>query len=232
MIYVMSDLHGCYEKYMEMLCKIKFKDEDILYVLGDVTDRGDKGIKILLDMMSRSNVFPILGNHDYMAYSVLKRFNSEVNEENIFAFLKGRTFEMYQDWMFNGGDTTVKEFTALDNEMRQAVLEYFGEFELYAEVEAGGRTFLLVHGGLGEYEPEKDVENCSIDDLIWSRCEYDKQYYKNKYLVTGHTPTKLIDAACDGTIYKNKNNIAIDCGAVFGLKLGCICLDTMEEFYV
>ena len=33
-------------------------------------------------------------------------------------------------------------------------------------------------------------------------------------------------------IYKKNNHIAIDCGAVYGNRLGCICLDTMEEFYV
>ena len=40
MHYVMSDLHGEYEKYLEMLKKIKFTDDDVLYVLGDVVDRG------------------------------------------------------------------------------------------------------------------------------------------------------------------------------------------------
>lgn len=33
-------------------------------------------------------------------------------------------------------------------------------------------------------------------------------------------------------IFKKNNHIAIDCGASFGGKLGCICLDTLEEYYV
>lgn len=40
MIYVMSDIHGCYEQFMIMLKKIHFTDTDILYILGDVIDRG------------------------------------------------------------------------------------------------------------------------------------------------------------------------------------------------
>ena len=63
MIYVMSDLHGCYDKYMQMLEKIKFSSNDTLYILGDIIDREDNGIKILLDIMKRSNVIPLLGNH-------------------------------------------------------------------------------------------------------------------------------------------------------------------------
>ena len=53
MIYVMSDLHGCYDKYISMLEKIRFSEKDTLYVLGDVVDRGDGGMKILQDMMQR-----------------------------------------------------------------------------------------------------------------------------------------------------------------------------------
>ncbi len=35
-----------------------------------------------------------------------------------------------------------------------------------------------------------------------------------------------------GEIYKCDNHIAMDCGAVFDKPLGCICLDTLEEYYV
>ena len=39
MIYVMSDLHGCYDKYKHMLEKIKFNNEDTLSVLGDISEK-------------------------------------------------------------------------------------------------------------------------------------------------------------------------------------------------
>lgn len=45
MIYAMSDIHGCYEKYRDMLETIKFAADDTLYVLGDVLDRGRTGSK-------------------------------------------------------------------------------------------------------------------------------------------------------------------------------------------
>ena len=59
MIYVMSDVHGEYEKYRRMLEKIRFSDEDTLYILGDVVDRGPEPVKLLQDMAVRENVFPI-----------------------------------------------------------------------------------------------------------------------------------------------------------------------------
>ena len=51
MKYVISDIHGHFDKYKEMLEKINFTDGDTLYILGDVVDRGPDGIKILQDMM-------------------------------------------------------------------------------------------------------------------------------------------------------------------------------------
>ena len=47
MIYVTSDLHGYpLEKIKDMLNKVGFSNDDFLFVLGDVIDRGEDGIKI------------------------------------------------------------------------------------------------------------------------------------------------------------------------------------------
>ena len=37
-VYVMSDVHGCKDRFCEMLQCIGFQAEDTLYVLGDVID--------------------------------------------------------------------------------------------------------------------------------------------------------------------------------------------------
>jgi len=44
MVYAISDIHGYYDKYIRMLDKIEFNKNDMLYVIGDVIDRGDDGI--------------------------------------------------------------------------------------------------------------------------------------------------------------------------------------------
>ena len=59
-----------------------------------------------------------------------------------------------------------------------------------------------------------------------------QKFHPNKIIVSGHTPTALIDEAYTGKIIIKNNHIAIDCGIVFGYRLGLICLDTLEEFYV
>ena len=45
--YVLSDIHGQYNLFTDVLNKINLKDSDTLYVLGDVLDRGDNPIKVL-----------------------------------------------------------------------------------------------------------------------------------------------------------------------------------------
>ena len=73
----------------------------------------------------------------------------------------------------------------------------------------------------------------SYSEFVWGEPDYEIRYDRGVTFVTGHTPTDLIDPASKGRIWQKNGHIAIDCGAVFeGGRLGCICLDTMEEYYV
>ena len=48
MVYVTSDLHGYpLDKFLQFLDSVGFSQNDQLYVLGDVIDRGVDGVKIL-----------------------------------------------------------------------------------------------------------------------------------------------------------------------------------------
>ena len=69
--YVMSDIHGQYDMFIELLRKINLKDEDTLYVLGDVLDRGPHPIKVLLKLMEMPNAICLVGNHECMAVECL-----------------------------------------------------------------------------------------------------------------------------------------------------------------
>ena len=64
--YVISDIHGQYDMFMEMINKIDLKDTDTLYVLGDILDRGPHPVKVLMKLMEMSNAICITGNHEIM----------------------------------------------------------------------------------------------------------------------------------------------------------------------
>lgn len=230
--YVMSDIHGQYEMFMDVLDQIQLKEEDTLYVLGDVLDRGPHPVKVLRKLMEMPNVVCIVGNHELMAMECLEFLMQEVTEESI-EELDERALDNLVVWQINGSQPTIDEFRALSKEMRQEVVGYIKDFSLYEEVEVDGTEYLLVHAGLGNYEPGKDIEEYSLHDLVWERADYKVQYFEDAYVVSGHTPTQMIrENDRPGYIYKKNHHIAIDCGShIDGGRLACICLDTGEEFY-
>lgn len=229
--YVMSDIHGNYKKYIQAINTLNLQDSDTLYVLGDVVDRGNGSCKILLDMMCRYNVVPLIGNHEFMALSCLSKLVEEITDYS----LKGFNQEFLaglSNWLYNGGESTFQEFKQLSLEDRQAVIEYLSEFQLYAEIIVNSQQYILVHAGLDNFKRRKKLSDYSVDEMIWAETDYDKIYFPDKILVTGHTPVSaiLFDSKAD-SIYIKNNHIAIDCGCGFGGKLGVLCLDTMKEFY-
>ncbi|MBR2459784.1 MAG: metallophosphoesterase [Clostridia bacterium] len=232
MTYVMADIHGQYDKYIKMLEKINFTDDDELYVIGDVVDRGEHPVKLLYDMSMRSNVFPILGNHDYLAAALLSKLSGVITEDNFGKMLDAETTKLLTDWIMDGGVSTLTEFKALSPEDREGILDYLLEFEPYMELTVGGKDYVMVHAGINNFSPEKDMSEYDVDDLIYDTVDYTKPYFKDKTLVTGHVPTSEISPEYEGKIYIANGHIAIDCGAGYGLPLGCIRLDDMAEFYV
>lgn len=244
MNYVISDIHGDYEKYKAMLEKIGFSDADTLYVLGDVIDRGRQGTRILRDMMLRANVIPILGNHEYMASVSLPWLLTEVTEESAES-IDPQLVQGVTEWMSVGGDKTVDEFSSLDEFEREDLLDYLSEFELYDVVKTQKGTFVLVHAGLDNFSAERRLEDYDLSELLFHSPDYNRVYFEDKYLVTGHIPTRVMFAGDNGAapaalsetdendrIFMKNRHISIDCGCAYGGRLGCICLDTMEEFYV
>jgi len=232
MVYVMSDIHGEYEKYLAMLQRIDFKDTDTLYVLGDVIDRGAQPVAILKDMMSRANVYPIIGNHEFMAIDILEDLLVEITDNNCESHITADTINKLMEWQRNGGNITLDQIKSLSLDEREAVLDYLKEFATLEIVTIGRKTFVLVHAGLASYDPKRNIYDYTPEEVIFVRPNYDRRVFKNKntYVVSGHTPTFFLLGKNE--IYHNNNNICIDCGATFGGKLACLRLDDMAEFYV
>lgn len=232
MTYVMSDIHGRYDMYIKMLEKIGFSNGDDLFVLGDVIDRGSDGVKVLLDMSMRENVFPLLGNHELMALRILEKLCVEITEDNYSTQLDMDTMMGLSLWQMDGGDTTLKGFRSLNAEDKLFLIEYMRDFSTYEVINVGGNDFILVHGGVPYDERHIPLYGQDVNKLVTERPDYEKVYFEDKYLVTGHTPTCNISPEYDGRIYVKNRHIAIDCGAGFEKTLGCLRLDDFKEFYV
>ena len=237
MHYAISDLHGCYREFIDLLDRVEFNKKDTLYVIGDTTDRGEGNVEVLKYMMQHKNIIPLLGNHELMALQVLPAVLGKNNDE-INVLMQGENFRhALKQWYYNGGTTTIQQYLRLPIKEQEEILSYMQSFKLYERVVVKGRNYLLIHS-----LPEKKDAYKHIDDGTYSTMSllFGRPDFKNpaKYtydediiIVIGHTPTAVIPGATPGRYYKCGNIINIDCGCVSGRALGMLCLETGNVVY-
>lgn len=230
MIYVMGDIHGCKEKYDEMLEKLNPQEMDAVFVLGDVIDEGDDGIAILNDMMYRANIYPVLGDREYYAKKFLPLIAEKGDAEKALASLEGEDREQLAKWLSMKSGKTIADFLALSEEGREDLLDYLEEFATLEEIECRGKKFVLTHAGISNHE-DRDLYEHEVEDFVLAETDYGKAYFRDAFLVTGHTPTVAIDKKLFGKPYAKNKHLAIDGGCGFGGKLIAICLDTLKVYY-
>ena len=228
MTYAVANLHGCFSKFKKLLKQINFNDNDVMYVIGDIVDYGEEPIELLCDLSMRYNVIPILGECDFRAFEMLTELDKMLGGASPDLEVIGKMTE----WIQEGGAKTMEGFKALDEDMKEGVLEYLEDMSLYEEVEVRGKKYLLVHAGIADYSAESDLDDYMPEDFIYESVDPDYQLIDGVTLVVGHKPTYEIEGAERGKIYHGEGSIFLDCGAAYDEPLGCICLETGKEYYI
>jgi serine/threonine protein phosphatase 1 len=229
MKYVISDIHGDFDRFIRMLNLINFKESETLYVLGDCIDRGRDGIKILQYIMRTPNIELLWGNHEKMMMDCIEDSSDEYRELN---------------WMYNGGAQTYINFNLLPKDEETRLCDFIKSLPYYKIVD----KFILCHAGVrvpdnsSQLEVEAILENQDTDDILWIKEEfYTKKAVYGYTVIFGHTPVVLIDECsidkdgefCAWHDKKYKDKIGIDCCAWFPSgRLCCLRLDDLQEFYV
>lgn len=229
-IFITSDLHGySLEKFKDFLDKVGFCDEDFLYILGDVIDRGPDGVKILKWLMLQPNVELLLGNHEAMMLACDFLFD-EITEDSI-SKLTGTKLNTYMTWVSNSGQVTLDALSGIRNEEIQYILEYLREAPLYETLTVNNRDFVLVHSGLGGFRKNKKLSEYSPIDLLWTRPSLNTQYFDDVTTIFGHTPTVVYGNEHLDKIVKADTWINVDIGVGVGQEPCLLRLDDMKEFY-
>ena len=257
--YVLSDAHGQYFAYKKMIELIDLKDDDCLYVLGDCIDRGPDGISIIKDIMKRDNVELILANHEFMLLNALEYFRNRGIDENINYMTSDDGLNAFELWTHpsNGGEETCLEYLNMPEQEQHDIEQFLRSSRLIKRIKIDGKTYHLSHSysvpkQFGkevflEKTPYKTVESIVWESLFDKNKEYNPDeklfgYQKDIYVV-GHIFTQRLgnmDENGKGCIYKSDDVkgykvIDVDCGMALNSRssrLGCICLETEEEFYV
>lgn len=196
--YVISDIHGYLSRMFDVLRKANFDwDNDELYVLGDIIDRGPESAEALYWAIEEApdNVHFLLGNHEDMAYRVLLQVVDNVPIDDI----------IYENpWSWNGGYKTLdncREFYG--SKWCHKAAAWIKELPLYYIVD----DKLLVHAGLCEGGVRmsddfiEDGHNEIVDipgieepqwaqHLLWVRERWFANQNNYPYdIIFGHTPT-------------------------------------------
>lgn len=224
-IYVVSDIHGESELFYDILKQIRFTDEDHLYILGDVIDRGPDGIALLRRIMNTPNMTLLLGNHEYM---MLQYFSPWATDTEI------------RRWNKNGNTPTRDAYLKLGPAEQKHIIRHLKSLPTHIEITVHGTAYYLVHGFPGE----------NVHDEVWCRpAQSDPNPIPNTTLIIGHTPVLYLQVArenrdrrMEDMIQKKEHPVIlhapgfinIDCGCSLDepLKtLGCLRLNDMAEFY-
>ena len=229
MLYVISDLHGYpFDRFLQLLGKAAFGENDFLMVLGDVIDRGADGVRYLQWLMRQKNADMLLGNHEAMLLACDFLFE-EVTEENAAKLTQEQLDRMYH-WIDNGGNLTLDSLTELTVPERMAILEYLRGRPLFERFALHGRQFLLTHSGLGHFDRDKPPEAYEPDDLLWNRPRLTDRYFDDVMTVFGHTPTWFYGEEHAGRIIVTETWTDIDAGAGYGYPPVLLRLDDMTQF--
>lgn len=231
-IYIMSDIHGKYDKFIAMFDEIEFKDEDKLYILGDIFDRGEKPLEILEYIVGKENIVLLKGNH-----------------EDMFIEAYENDFRDLQLWFMNGGANTYYALCYKGDKYMEEAYKYIKRLKTSYSFNYGDFTYLLCHAGIsvphrehGELYPDliDIMEHNSDEDLLWSRSHLNSYHVlEGVNIICGHTPTQSIKVVDKNTgmlvhsepkVIQKGSFIYIDCGACFdGGNLACI--ELMERGY-
>ena len=233
MTYVISDIHGQKDKFDTMLKNINFSENDHLYILGDVIDRGPDGIKIIQEIMKHDNMHMLLGNHEYVMLDALDDPYDEYH-----------TTDSYNYWLaHNCGQPTLLQYKKLSNTEKDEIRKFLKNLPLNIDIEINNTKYKLVHACpvSAYYKFEQKNFSCfstPASVAVWSR-QYIMHYVDNSEYITifGHTNSAAYNNRKFGKIAYLGNIIAIDCGCgIFNdniaKSLGCLRLEDMQEFYV
>lgn len=241
-VYVTSDAHGHVRALDEVLEQVSLGENDELYVLGDLIDRGPDPMGVVSLVCSLPQAHVLLGNHEDLMMLAIGRTGAPRDGAFDTSGLDVEAFTDWMNWMQNGGATTAGQLERLSCEEFAGYLDWVRELPLYATATAGGRIFALSHAGisagvalewLGAHaganleDPEVLTEMLAAqqrDDLLWIRAEFwgcpttlvgaDS---RGPVVVAGHTPSPLLSvyAADEGVACMNEDGkgMVVELGA-------------------
>lgn len=243
--YAISDIHGMYGSYMEAINTLN--ENDTLFIIGDVIDRGKNGIKILQDIIQRQKegtkppIIFFLGNHEIQmleSIDIIKRYN--LNNEQIEKICKIGDFGaqtekiekseigMLYIWLNrNKGQITLDAYNNLPQQEKDDIYEFLLNSNIFGQKDINNKKVLFVHA---IPYPDKRIANMfkNMGDVLYKCSNKGNIETRNKILEICLQERKRKDAF---KIWKDEGYLTIyghtpKSGQVRrDEENGCICID-------
>lgn len=241
-IYVISDIHGCFNELLSMLEKIHFSESDNLILAGDYIDRGKQSYEMLKWMeQCPSNVLFLRGNHEeeFASYVDLMQSVDRIEKLNTDFFSHMDTAVLYEsvkyllrqkklpavyfDLYGTLGMLLGQNHVTLYDLCRWA--EAIHRMPYHWETEIAGRNYIVVHAGYADRLENVGGRFDRLEQFFLYAREESIQSggAAHSTIIAGHTPTIIM-----GSFAYNAGNIFryydaakecvfydIDCGCVF-----------------
>lgn len=224
---VISDIHGCFDEFNDLLKLIKYvPNQDRLILLGDYVDRGPKSkevIQKIMELAESENVIVLRGNHDDRFLRVLN-WDSAVFD--IFMQYGGK--EALQSYCPDAENMSINETIQFINQEFQDHIDFLQQTKLFYE----DNDFIYVHAGLDPaYLNWKDQPSSTFftirDGFVNNKTNVDRK------VIFGHINTNKIHESAD--IWFSDDKIGIDGGCAIGYQLNCLEIldrNTLNEYFV
>lgn len=253
--YVIGDIHGCYDEWIQFKNNIEKQDNTARFILvGDIIDRGPKVIEMIQWAMesitSDGKYQMVIGNHEdekIAWWNDCKKYAEQTgNLESI--------LNLYPD-RYNFQDIFIRNNLGIDE--MGTVIDWFSTLPYYKDIQINNKRFIIAHANIpysivkvntdtDEYilKDNDKLSNKDKEFIVWSRDIDGFKKIPNAILIHGHTPTITSYAfspkdnnSTRGKIYYTHNRINIDCGLVFryddkNANLAAIRLEDLKEYYL
>ena len=234
MVYALSDIHGNERRFNSIMEQINLREEDTLYILGDIIDRYPGGIQILQKIMNMPNVEMLLGNDEHM---MLRAVGRPYDEDDVMSDFDLHCAQML--WHRNGGSVTHHYWKSLQEDLQIKIVNYLRGLPLNINIEVNEKNYKLVHGApVEDYHDGSEYGN-STQFAVWERLNQKEMEPKDYVLIFGRTPTAHYQKSIPMKLWYGKNCIGVDCGSGYpetGFvhqmgRLACLRLDDGKVFY-
>ena len=221
-VLVASDIHGNLSYLKKILKKARFSDNDILFIVGDMIEKGPENLKTLryiMELCQKENIIALIGNVD--AYRLKLIYG--LSEENVCGFYDymlnlrkwvGTSF--YEELANECGYTINAPEDILES--KQAVVAHFEkEFNFLSNLPTVVETqnYVFVHGGLREKQVSDNSDKGVLELTKFDAFAENTPYSFDKYIIAGHWPVVLYGSdkpQMNPIINRDKKIISIDGG--------------------